>query len=88
MYKETIREVHSIESKITEMHEELVKDIKIVNPSRILQFNEGNMEAKVLTKSFNEAVEKIRDNESPSAYNFTTLASIESMLSLNKNSMP
>ena len=88
VYRETIKEVQSIESKITEMHEEIVKDMNILNPIGILQFDEGNMDVEMLTKSFNEAVEKIRDNESPSADDFTALVSIESMLSLNKNLMP
>ena len=70
------------------MHEELIKDMKIVNPTGILQFDEGNMEAEVLTKSFTEAVEKIQDNEHPKAEDFSTLASIESMLCFNRNLMP
>ena len=70
------------------MHEELIKNIKIVNPIGILQFDEGNMDVDVLTKSFNEVVEKIRDSESPKADDFSMLASIESMLRLNKNLMP
>ena len=46
------------------------------------------MDVETLTKIFNEAVEKIRDNESSSVDDFTTLANIESMLRLNKNLMP
>ena len=88
IYKETIKEVQGIESRITDMHEELIKDMKIVNPTGILQFDEGNMDADVLTKSFNEAIEQIRDSESPKANDFSALTSIESMLRLNKNLMP
>ena len=80
--------MQSIENRITEMHVEFVKDMKIVNPIGILQFAEGNMDAKVLTRSFNEAVEQIRDSESPRADDFTVPTSIESMLRLNKNLMP
>ena len=39
IYKETIKEVQGIENRIIEMHEELIKDIKIVNPTGILQFD-------------------------------------------------
>ena len=70
------------------MHEELIKDMKIVNPTGILQFDEGNMDAEVLTKSLNEVAEKIKDNEHPKAEDFSTLTSIESMLSFNRNLMP
>ena len=70
------------------MHEELIKDMKIVNPTGILQFDEGNMDAEVLTKSFTEVTEKIRDSEHLKAKDFSTLASIESMLHFNKNLMP
>ena len=88
VYRETIKEIQGIERKITDMHEELIKDMKIVNPTGILQFDEGNMDAEVLTKSFNEAVEKIRDSKNPKAKDFSTLASIESMLRFNKNLIP
>ena len=57
VYKETIKEVQGIESKITEMHEELLKDMKIVNPIGILQFDDGNMDAETLrapTKLWNK----------------------------------
>ena len=70
------------------MHEELLKDIKIVNPTRILQFDEENMDAKTLIKSFNQNMEKIKDTKLPSADDFTTLVSIKSMLHLKKNWMP
>ena len=70
------------------MHEELIKDMKIMNLTGILQFDEGNVDTDVLTKSFNEAVEQIRDNEMPKAEDFSALASIESMLRLKKNLMP
>ena len=36
IYKETINEAQGIESRIIEMHEELIKDMKIVNPIGIL----------------------------------------------------
>lgn len=49
------------------MHEELIKDMKIVNPTCILQLDEGNVDVEVLTKSFTEIVEQIRDSESPKA---------------------
>ena len=70
------------------MHEELIKDMKIVNPTGILQFDEGNMDVEVLTKSFTEATEKIRDNEHLKAEEFSILASIESMPRFNRNLMP
>ena len=38
------------------MHEELIKDMKIVNPIGILQFDEGNMDTDMLTKRFDEVV--------------------------------
>ena len=76
--------MQGIENKITKMYEELLKDMKVVNPTGILQFDDGNMDVETLTKSFNEVVEKIRDGESPSANDFTMLASIESMMCLNK----
>ena len=41
----------------------------------------------MLTKSFTELMEQIRDNEHPKAKDFSTLASIESMLRFNKNLM-
>ena len=67
------------------MHEELLKDIKIVNPTGILQFDEENMDAKTLIKSFNQNMEKIKDTKLSSADDFTTLVSIKSMLHLKKN---
>ena len=88
VYKEAIKEVQGIESKITGMHEKLLKDMKIVDPTGILQCDDRNMDFETLTKSFNEAVEQIRDNESPSANDFTALVNIESMLFLNKNLIP
>ena len=88
VYREAIKEIKSIERKIIDMHEELIKDMKIVNPMGILQFDEGNMDAEVLTKSFTVVAEKIRDNEHPKAEDLSTLASIESMLRFNRNLMP
>ena len=46
------------------------------------------MDAKKLTKSFNGVLEKIGDSESPSADEFSALASIESILRPNKNLIP
>ena len=86
--KEAIKEFRGIEDQVTEMHKELVKDMKIVNPTGILQFDEGNMDFEVLTKSFTEVVEQIKDKETPRADDFTSLASIESMLCLKKKLMP
>ena len=60
------------------MHEELIKDMKLVNLMSILQFDEGNMDAKVLTKIFTKVAEQIKDSEHPKAEDFSTLASIES----------
>ena len=57
VYKEVIKEVQGIKSKITEMHKELLKDMKIVNPMGILLFDEVNMDAETLTKNFNKAME-------------------------------
>ena len=88
IYREAIREIQAIENKITDMHEELIKDMKIVNPTGILQFDEVNMDAEVLRKSFTKAVEQIRHSEHPKAKDFSTLASIESMLRFNRNLMP
>ena len=56
VYKKIIKEVQGIESKITKVHEELLKDMKIVNPTGILEFDNGNMDVETLTKSFNEAM--------------------------------
>ena len=70
------------------MQEELIEDMKIVNPMGILQFDEGNMDIEMLTKSFTEVAEQIRDSERPKAKDFSTLASIESMLRFNQNLMP
>ena len=36
IYREAIKEIQAIESKITDIHEELIKDMKIVNPMGIL----------------------------------------------------
>ena len=88
VYREAIKEIQGIERKITDMHEELIKYMKIVNPTGILQFDEGNMDAKVLTKSFTEAAEQIRDCEHPKVEDFSTLPNIESMLRFNRNLMP
>lgn len=70
------------------MHEELVKDMRIVNPTGILQLDEGSMDVEVLTRNFTQAVEQIRDNEVPKVNDFTSLAGIESMLRLNEKLMP
>ena len=88
IYKEVVKEMQAIEKKIVGMHEELLKDINIVNPTGILQFDDRNMHSEALTKSFNGAVTKIKDNEMPTAGDFTTLVNIESMLYLNRNLMP
>ena len=78
----------SIEKKIVGMHEELLKDMNIVNPIGILQFDDANMDSKALTKSFNDAIVMITDSDMPTASDFTTLANIETMLYLNRNLMP
>ena len=70
------------------MYEELIKDMRIVKQTSILQFDEGNMDAEVLKKSFTKVTEQIRDNEHLKAKDFSTLASIESMLCFNRNLMP
>lgn len=88
IYTEAIKEVRGIENKITKMHEELLKDTKIVNPTGILQFDDRNMDLEILIKSFNEAIEQIRDNKSLSANDFIALVNIESLLLLNKNLIP
>ena len=36
VYREAIKEIQGIEGKVTDMHEELIKDMKIVNPTGIL----------------------------------------------------
>jgi hypothetical protein len=87
LYKEAIKEMQIIENKIAEMHEDLIKDMKVVNSTGILEFDERNMDAEVLIKNFNEATEQIKNSESPKADDFTVLASIESMLRLNKDLM-
>ncbi|GLJ06800.1 hypothetical protein SUGI_0048610 [Cryptomeria japonica] len=88
IYKEAIKEVQGVKNQITDMHKELVKDMNIVNPTGILQLDEGSMDIEVLTKSFTEAVEQIRDKETPKVNDFTSLAGIESMLRLNEKLMP
>ena len=79
--------MQSIENKIVGMHEELLKDMNIVNPIVILQFDDGIMDSEALTKSFNDAIAKIKENEMPTTSDFTTPANIESMLYLNRNLM-
>lgn len=70
------------------MHKELLKDMKVVNPTKILHFEDDNMDFEVLIKNFNDAVTKIKDNDTPTPGDFTTLVNIKSMLYLNKNLMP
>ena len=36
VYREAIKEIKGIENRIIDMHEELIKDMKIVNPTGIL----------------------------------------------------
>ena len=68
------------------MHDELLKDMNIVNPIGFLQFDDGKMDSKSLPKSFDDAIENVKGNEIPTTSDFTTLANIESMLYLNRNS--
>ena len=42
----------------------------------------------MLKKSFIDAIMKIKDNDTPTPSDFTTLENIESMLYLNRNLMP
>ena len=79
--------MQSIENKIFGMHEEILKDMNIVNPIGILQFDDGNMDSEALPKRVNDAIANIKDNEMPTTSDFTTLANIESMLYLNWNLM-
>ena len=46
------------------------------------------MDFEVLTKGFNDAVMKIKDNDTTTLGGFIMLTKIESMLYLNKNLMP
>lgn len=80
--------MQGIKNRITEIHRELAKDMKIVNPMAILQLDEGNMDIEVLTKSLTDAIELIRDSEMSKIDDFTILASIKSMLHLNENLIP
>ena len=79
--------MQSIKNKIFGMHEELLKDMNILNPIGFLQFDDRNMDSEALPKSFNDAIANIKDNEMPTTSDFTTLANIESMLYLNRNLM-
>ena len=88
VYKATLEEVWGIEHHVKEMYKEKIKDMKIIKPTGLLQFKEGNMESKVLTRSFQEAMVKIRDNNTPSPQDFFTMANVGSMLHLNKELMP
>ena len=88
IYKGAIEEMQSVETEIVGMHKELLKDMQVVNPTGIPQFEDGNIDTKVLTKNFNEIVTKIKDNDTPTPRDFTTLANIESMLYLNKYLIP
>ena len=80
--------MQSVENKIAEMHEELLKDMNVVNPIGIPQFKDGNMDSNSLIKNFNDVISKIKDTDTPAASDFTTLAKIESMLYLSRNIMP
>ena len=84
---EAIWEMQSVENKIAEMHAELLKDMKVINPMGIPQFEDRNMELDTLIKNFNDAISRIRDTNTPVASDFTTLVNIESMLYLNRNVM-
>ena len=87
IYKKVFKETQSIKNKIFGMHEELHKDMNIVNSIGFLQFDDGNMDSEALPKSFNGAIANIKDNEMPTTSDFTTLANIESMLYLKRNLM-
>ena len=76
-----------IENEIVRMHKELLKDMNVVIPTRIPQFEDGNMDYEALTKCFNDAIMKIKNNDTPTASDFTMLENIESMLYLNRNPM-
>lgn len=78
--REAIEEMQSVETEIARMHKKLLKDMNIVNPTWIPQFKDGNIDSKVLTKSFNDAIMKIKDSDKPTASDFTTLEKIKSML--------
>ena len=80
--------MQSTKNKIVGMHGKILKDMNIVNPTGILQLDDGNMDSEALTKSFNDSIAKIKDNEMPTTSDFTTLENIESMLYLNRNLMP
>ena len=70
------------------MHGELLKDMNVINPIGIPQFEDGNMDSDALIKNFNDAISRIRDTDTPIASDFTRLANIESMLYLSRNFMP
>lgn len=88
IYKGAIEEIRSVEAEITGMHKELTKDMQVINPTRILQFEDGNMDSEALIKNFNDAMTKIKDSDTPIPGDFTTLSNIEVMLYLNKDLMP
>ena len=78
----------AVEFKVTRLHKEILKDMQIVNPIGILQFDDGNMDFEVLTKRFNDIMYRIKDSDTSTSRDLTTLANIESMLYLNKDLMP
>ena len=67
-------------NEIVKMHQELMKDMQIVNPTWIYHFEDDNLDSKIMTKAFKEAVIKIKDNETPTPEDFITLSHIKSML--------
>ena len=70
------------------MHKEILKYMKIINPTSILQFDNVSMDSNTLTKKFSDAMSRIKDSDTPSYQDFTIVANIESMLYLNKELMP
>lgn len=56
IYKGVVQEIWSVEAEIIGMHKDLTKDMQIINPTRILQFKDGNMDFEALIKTFNDAV--------------------------------
>lgn len=79
--------MRAIENEIKEMHKGILKDMKIINPTSILQFEDGNTYLETLIKTFQNAMFKIKDNNTPTSQDFTIVANTKSMLYLNKEIM-
>ena len=50
--------------------------MQIINPTGILYFDDNNMDSKYLTKIFNNSMFGIKDSDTPTIGEFTTLGTL------------